>query len=245
MAKERKSPQQKKELELSRDHFTPGWQSSRMFPRTWKRKKVRANREYRRKSEELLAQAKPGIGAQYIELIADDLTAARFQKSVIRKRLHKIGTVTVGARVKDKLERRAEAVGRNVRNHERYDRAAASTVKTLSSLAGEELLGVVRRAGLLCRDGNEDERRRVRQSTDAVDRALYFVSLVCSGSGFELDALRRNPQLDKALEAWIRKAARMLDRGKRVRDEKLQQKETARKKTKLARLRSAGSIEPQ
>ena len=73
-----------------------------------------ANREYRQKSEELLAQAKPGIGALDIELIADDPTAARFQKSVIRKRLHKIGTVTVGEKVKDKLERRAEAVGRNM-----------------------------------------------------------------------------------------------------------------------------------
>jgi len=114
MAKERKSPQQKKELELTRDHFTRGWHSSRMFPRTWKRKKVGANREYRQKSEELLAQAKPGIGALDIELIADDPTAARFQKSVIRKRLHKIGTVTVGEKVKDKLERRAEAVGRNM-----------------------------------------------------------------------------------------------------------------------------------
>jgi len=235
MAKERKSPQQKKELELTRDHFTPGRQSSRMFPKTWKRKKARANREYRRKSEELLAQAKPGIGAQDLELIADDLTAARFQKSVIRTRLHKTGTVTVGEKVMGKLERRAEAVGRNVLNHERYDRAAASTVNTLGSLAGEELLGVVRRAGLLCRDRNADELKRVLQSKDDVDRALYFVHLITAGSGFELDALRRNPQLDKALEAWIRNAARVLDRDKRAREEKLRRKEAARKKIKLAR----------
>ena len=106
MAKERKSPQQKKELEQTKDHFTPGWQSSRLFPKTWKRKKTRVNREYRRKSEELLAPAKPGIAADDLELIADDLTAARFQKSVSRTRLHKIGTITVGEKVKRKLERR-------------------------------------------------------------------------------------------------------------------------------------------
>jgi len=96
MAKERKSPQQKKELEYTRNHFTFGWVSSRNFPQTWKRKKARVNRNYRHKSEEILAQAKPGIASDDVESIADDLTAARFQKSISRKRLRKVGTVTVG-----------------------------------------------------------------------------------------------------------------------------------------------------
>ena len=49
----RKSPQEKKELEYTKDHFTFGWNSSRAFPKTWKRKKTNLNREYRRKSGEL------------------------------------------------------------------------------------------------------------------------------------------------------------------------------------------------
>lgn len=130
MASERKSPQQKKQLEYTKDHFTFGQHSSRMFPTIWKRKKTRANREYRRKSEELLAQAKPGIPVDDVELLADDLTAARFQKSVIRKRLHKTGTVTVGEKVKRKLERREETAGRKVQRHQHYDHAATSAINT-------------------------------------------------------------------------------------------------------------------
>jgi hypothetical protein len=168
MTKERKSPQQKKRLAYTKGHFTFGWQSSRMFPKTWKRKKTRVNREYRRKSEELLAQAKPGIAADDVALIADDLTAARFQKSVVRKRLHKTGTVTVGEKVKQKLERREQAAGRNVQRHQGYDHAATSAISTLSSLDGEKLVDVVRHADLLCGAGNADELRRVLQSKDPV-----------------------------------------------------------------------------
>jgi hypothetical protein len=50
------------ELEYSKDHFTPGWNSSRMFPRTRRRKKTQANRVFRRKSAELLTELKPGMG---------------------------------------------------------------------------------------------------------------------------------------------------------------------------------------
>jgi len=133
-AKGRAPPQQKKQLEYTRDHFTFGWHSSRTFPTTWKRKKTRANREYRRKSEELLTQAKAGIAVDDVELLADDLTAARFQKSVIRKRLHKTGTVTVGEKVKGKLEKREQTAGRKVQRHQHYDHAATSAISTLVSL---------------------------------------------------------------------------------------------------------------
>ena len=80
MAKERKSPQEKKSLEYTRDHFTFAEHSS--FPTTWKRKKTHANREFRRKSAELLVQAKSGMAVDDVALIADDLTASLFQKSL-------------------------------------------------------------------------------------------------------------------------------------------------------------------
>ena len=159
--KERKSPQQKKELEYTRDHFTFGWNSSRMFPKAWKLKKARVNRQYRRKSELLLAPTKAGIAADDVELGADDLTAARFQKSVVRKGLHKTGTVTLGEKVQQKLKRRREAVGRNVQRHQHYDRAATSAIKTLHSLDSERFADVVRQADLLCGARNADELKRV------------------------------------------------------------------------------------
>jgi len=237
MAKERKSPQEKKELEYTRDHFTGGWHSSRMFPRTWRRKKARANRQYRRRSEELLAPAKPGMAADDMDSIAEDLTAARFQKSVGRKRLHKVGTVTVGEKVKRKLERREEAIGRNVRRHAQYDRAAAEAVGTLSSLGDENLVSVVHRADLLCSRRNADELKRVLQSEARVDRALHFLYLISAGSAFEADALRRNPELDKSLSAWLGKARRILAKGVRKEQRRRDEKEAVRKKLKALRQR--------
>ena len=206
-----------------------------MFPTTWKRKKARANREYRRKSEKLLTQAKPGIAVDDVELLADDLTAARFQKSVIRKRLHKMGTVTVGEKVKRKLERRKESVGRKVQSHQHYDNAATLAISTLASLDGEKLVGVVRRADLLCGRRNADELKRVQQSNDPIDRALCFLYRLGWGSAHEFDVLRRNQGLDKALGSWMEKANRILRRDKRAVETKLDEKQRARKKLTASR----------
>ena len=81
MTKARQSPQEKKPLEPNKDHFTGGFNSTHSFHKNCKQKKRHANREYRRKSEQLLSQAKPDIAADDVPQIADDLTAARFQKS--------------------------------------------------------------------------------------------------------------------------------------------------------------------
>jgi hypothetical protein len=170
-----------------------------------------------------------------VELVADDLTAARFQKSVTRKRLHKIGTVTVGAKVARKLERREETAGRKVQRHQRYDHAATSAISTLGSLDGEKLINVVRRADRLCSARNGDELQRVLQSNDPIDHALHFLYRVGSGSAFEIYALRRNQELDKALGIWMEKAKRILGRDKRAVETKLDQKQTARKKLTASR----------
>jgi hypothetical protein len=237
MAKERKSPQEKKELEYTRDHFTFGWKSSRMFPKTWKLKKTHLNRQYRRKSEQLLAQTKSGIAVDDLGSVADDLTVARFQKSLTRKRLHKTDTVTVGEKVKRKLKRREEAVGRNVQRDRHYDREATSAISTLRSLDAEKFVDVVRHADVLCGTRNEDELKRVRQSNDPVDKALHFLYRIASGSAFEHDALRRNPQLDEGLAVWIEKAKRILNRDKRAAETKLEQKRVTRMKLKALRKR--------
>ena len=232
MAKERQSPQQKKQMEYTKDHFTFGWNSSRRFPATWKRRKTRANREYRRKSEGLLAQAKPGIAADDVEVIGDDLTAARFEKSVIRKRLYKTGTVTVGEKVKRKLERREVLGERRVQRHQHDDRVAILNIGTLRSLEGEKLASVVRRADLLCGGRNADELKRVVASNAPIDRALYFLYRVTGRSAPEIDALRRNQHLDKSLGLWMRTANRILAREKRAAQRKLDEKQTVQKKLK-------------
>lgn len=230
MVKVRKSPQEKKQLEYARDHFTFGWRSSRMFPRTWKRKKAHINREYRRKSQAVLTQVKPEAAADDIESIADDLTAARFRKSISRKRQRKVGTVTVGQKVKKKLEKREDAAGRRVRSRQQDDRRVASAIRILSSLEGDALLDVVRRAALLAGPKREEELKRVLGSRGLVNEALYFLYLVMAGSVFELGALQRNPKLNETLGNWAEKARGILARDQRAATSKREEKRATRKK---------------
>lgn len=230
MANERKSPQEKKQLEYTKGHFTFG--SSSKFPQTWKRKKAHLNRQYRRKSGEVLAEAKPGIAAEDVDSLADDLTAERFQKSVSRKRLRKVSTVTVGEKIRLKLVRRAAGEGRKARNREGKERAviesATAATKALNSLHGEELVNAVRRACLLCNSKNSHEFKKAFWSKDPVDRALYFLCRGSYGSAFAIEVLRRTPSLDRALITWIEKAARILEHDEQASERKLAQKTAAR-----------------
>jgi hypothetical protein len=227
MAKERKSPQEKKQQEYTKDHFTFSKHSS--FPKTWKRKKTHVNREYRRKSQELLVQAKPGMAADDVAKVGDNLTAGLFQKSIVRKPLQKGGIVTVGEKVRLKLAKREQTVGRRVKSHEAYDLAAASAISILGSLEGERLTDVAKRAGLLC-GGNIAEWERVQQSKDPLDQALYFFHRLAKGSGYEVRALDRNQELCRAWSAWIAKVNRILTRDRRAIEEKDNEKKMAGKK---------------
>jgi hypothetical protein len=233
MAKERKSPQEKKSLEYTRDHFTFAEHSS--FSKMWKRKKTYANREYRRKSAELLVQAKPGMGADDVALIAGDLTAAQFQKSIVRKPLRKTGTVTVGEKVERKLRKREQSVGRRARSHEPYDLAADSAIRTLTSLEGDNLIDVARRASVLCSGGNPVEWARLQQSNDPLDQALRFLEKLNRGSAYETDAVRRNEELGASLVAWVTKANRILARDRRTIENKVEQTQMSGKKVNALR----------
>jgi hypothetical protein len=223
MAKERKSPQEKKSLEYTRDHFTFAEHSS--FPKTWKRKKIHANREFRRKSDELLVRAKSGMAADDVSLIGDDLTAALFQKSVVRKPLRKTGTVTVGEKVERKLAKREQSVGRRAQSDERYDRAANSAIRTLTSLEGDNLVDVARRASILCSGGNPQEWARLQQSSDPVDQALRFLEQLSRGSASAIDAVHRSEELGASLAAWVTKANRILGNDRRAIEKKVEQKQ--------------------
>jgi len=235
MSKDRKSPQQKKVLEYTRDHFAGGFNSSAHgLAKGWRRKKAQVNREYRRKSDELLAPVKPGLEAGDVELISAELTTEQLQKSVTRKRLHKVGVVSMGERVKQRLERRVETAGRRTNEQQHYDIAAAEAIRTLSRLAGEELIEIVNRAELL-RRRNGKELEGVRNSTHPIARALNFLFLVSIGSSRELGVLRRNPQLNHDLGKWIQKANRIIAKAQRAQERKIKEKEAARQRMKIVR----------
>lgn len=235
MAKERKSPQEKKSLEYTKDHFTFGRLSSRVFPKTWKRKKTLANREYRRKSEDLLAQAKRGIAAEDASLIVDDLTSAHFKQSVIRKPLIKADTVTVGEKVKLKLAKRQQTVGRRVRVRESAHQAASSAIRTLCSLEDERLVDFVRRVDRLCRVHDSKEFVRLQLSKDPIDQAMYFINCLASGTNSLEDTVCKDPELRAALAAWFAKANRIIRRDRRVMEEKVKQKQITEKRVQALR----------
>ena len=224
MQKASKSPQEKKHLEYTKDHFTFGRQSSRSFPKTWKRKKVHANREYRRKSEELLAQTKPGSGLDSLPSNAEDLTAARFMKSVVRKPLHKAGTVTLGEKVRLTLTSRGERAGRRVKKEATVREEATSVIQTLNKLEGDGLVNFVRRANELCSIRDSKESVRLHRSAEPIDQALYFVYRLSVGINSPRDTICKDDKLRVPLAAWFMKANRILSRDERIAKNKVAEK---------------------
>jgi hypothetical protein len=235
MTREKKSPQQKKALEYTRDHFTCG-ESAHGFRRTWPRKKTRMNREYRRKSEELLSRAKPGMPADDAEIVAGEVTVGQLKKSVSRKRLHKWGPVTVGEGVKLKLEKRAEKTGSKVRSHKKYNDIVAQSLNTLNSLQGDQLTDATCRAYQLNCSHDHKAKFRLAQSKDPVDRALQVFSDICfdnnylCGNGYLIDSIRRNPELCRDFWRWIEKYERAIKKDLRIMQRKLAEKAVGKKK---------------
>lgn len=241
MQKDSKSPQEKKRLDYTKGHFTFGRQSSRSFPKTWKRKKVHANREYRRKSEELLAQSKPGSGLDGLPPSAEDLTAARFLKSVVRKPLHKAGTVTLEEKVRLKLTSRGQRAGRGVKKQAAASEEATSVIQTLNKLEGDRLVDFVRRANVLCNIRDPKESVRLQLSADPIDQALDFVYRLSVGTNSPRDTICKDEQLRRPLAAWFVKANRILSRDERKAQNKVEEKQRNEKRLKTRRRAAEGT----
>jgi hypothetical protein len=214
MSKERKSPPEKKQLEYTRDHFTFA-EYPHAFRKQWPLKKALVNRKFRRKSDELLAQAKCGMSSDEAERASRDVTSAQINKSVTRQRLIKSGTVTVGERVERKLQKRKEAAGRRVKSRRKYDELLQKALDVLGALEGEQLTDCVRRYAALTRGGDPVEWFRLQRSTDPVDRALSFLNGLARGDANFHDALQSNEILCQAFQAWRKTADRMITRFER------------------------------
>lgn len=226
MAKERKTPQEKKHLEYTKDHFTFGRWSSREFPKTWKRKKNHANREYRHKSEQILSKTKTGVASQDFALLADDLSAGRFAKSVIRKSLHKTDTVTLEEKVRLKLSKREQTSGRRVKIRAAANQEATSVIQTLTSLEDERFVDFVHVASALCTSRNPRESVRLQLSDDPIDQALHFIYRLHWGVNSPRETVCRDKRLRERLADWLAKANRLLKREERKVLRKMEQKKT-------------------
>lgn len=190
------------------------------------------NRSFRRKGDDLLAQAKPGIAAEDAATIGEDVTVGRISKFLATKRLYKQGTVSVGEKVRLTLQKRKEMVGRRTDSHRKYDVLAVSAVRTFTNLDGDELAAVAHRASRLFHFSDQQEIKRLRQSDDPIDQALHFFRGVSSGFANEKNALRRNRQLCQDWSDWIDKVNKILERDRRPFERKAQEKLAIEKKLK-------------
>jgi hypothetical protein len=231
MPRQQKTPQLKKELELKKDHFTFA-KNPHAFRKGWREKKAEANRQYRRKSVELLAVAKPQISADDVEALIGDVTVAHLLKSVPRKSLHKRGTVSLGEKIENKSEKRQETVDRRAKGKRNWDRVVQSAVSTLLALQGDELVQVVKRIAGLIQGGDPIEWMRTYQSKDRLDRTIFFVKQINRGNCHYIDALRRNQELCKAFQSWADKANRILAKQRRPIQRNLDERAATEKRVK-------------
>lgn len=234
-----KSPQEKKELAYTRDHFTGGYNSTRKFVKNWKRKKVRFNREFRRKADRSLLQAKPGTPSGDLEVISGEVTVDGLQKSTLRKRLKKAGTVTVGEKVRGTMERRQEMAGRRVRQKEAQDERFAETVATLRTLDDEKLAEILVQAFRQRKHWSPEEFSRICSSQDPAERAVWFL-FQSEGSAPEHAAVCRNDELRSELQSMIERVNRLLARQRRPIARKQIEMQTLKAKLRSARTGSVG-----
>lgn len=242
MAKEPKSPQQKKKLEFEKDHFTFS-NAPHGFSKLWRQKKARANRQYRRKSEKLLAPAKPQVSCDDAETILGDLTVAQLRKSVTRKRLRKQGTVSVREKIQIKLENRKDSIGRRVNKHRESNEVVTQAVGTLTSLGREDLTNFLKRAMRFIHGGDPIEWMRVSQSHVPLDRALYFLEGLQRGNVHFREALCRNQKLCEAMQQWQEKANRILRREARPALRKVEEKRSLKRNVNASRRSSRNQSE--
>ena len=169
-----------------------------------------------------------------------EITAAQLKNSVSRKRLHKRGTVAVGEKIKLKLEKRKESAGRRVLKHRRYDETATQAVSTLTSLDREDLANFLKRAVKLLNGGDPIEWMQVSQSSNQLDRALWFLERLERGDAPYHEALCRNQRLCEAFLQWREKANRILRKGAWPALQKIKEKKALKRKLNAPRRSSGG-----
>ena len=220
MTSKRESPPEKKHREYS-ERVSGG---NRRNAEARKKEKKKVGHETRSKADELLAQVKPQLSAEDIEVVAGELTAAHLRKSVSRKGVRKDGAAPFSQILELQHVRRRESFGRKTSMHPHYDRIAAEAVSILSSLEGEQMVAAARHASYLCTPENRHKYVDTLSLSNPVDRALDFVRRAISRGSNEHQALCRNKDLDKAFDAWLLRANRILKKDRLAAQRKLKNK---------------------
>ncbi len=230
MARERKSPQEKKLREYS-DRVTPG---NRRHAEARKKEKKNVGRETRSKRDELLSQIKPQISSEDAEVIAGELTTTHLQKSVTRKRALKYSAEPLSRVIEWQQERRRDSFGRRTKAHPLYEKWAKESVETLNSIKGGRFVDVARCAGRLCSPEYRYKFSSELKPEDPIDRALHFLCRVATHSNEENQALCRNKDLDKMITVWIQKANRVLAKDRLAAQKKIDAQKVVKSKSRTS-----------
>lgn len=232
MAKSPKSPQEKKELALKKDHVPLGGESIHGFRKTWPKKKALANREYRRKSDELLTRTKTGDSAEDAELIVGDITATQLKKSISRKRLVKWGAISLERAIEHKFEKREETVGRRANKKHRADSQVASVLSTLEDLGSHALKAFLIKLDAILRGSDPLKWLQISQSPDPLNQAIFVLEQIARGNAIYCDSLERNREFCVRYRAWRQKAVTVMEKMRRPAQRKLEDKAVNQKKVK-------------
>jgi len=230
MARERKSPQEKK----LRDYSVRVTAGNRRNASARKKEKKSVGRETRSKRDELLAQIKPQISSEDAELIAGELTPTHVQKSASRKGPQICSAEPFSHVIERQQQRRQESFGRKTRTHPRYDQLAREAIETLNAIEEERFVEIARRAGKLCSLEYRYKFEGELKTDDPIDRALHFLCSVSAHSHEESQALCRNRDLDKAFSAWIQRANRILRKDRLTAQRKLEEQQAIKKKLRTS-----------
>ena len=144
----KKTPKEKKDAAYEKDHYTFAWNSPHGFQKSWKKKKNRVNRGVRRKSKALLHSIE-GLGYTELSPEQESFTDQLFRKGLSKKKLRKIGVVSLREKVEQKIADRKNHSGFNVRNKARQIdgfRRFCSNLVQEKSYSQEKLLHLSRLA---------------------------------------------------------------------------------------------------
>ena len=128
MAKERKSPQEKKELEYKFDRRSFAWHQDKGLRIARRRRKDTINRAYRHKADSVVRQ---GVDAKDLASEDNELTNSLLAVGLTKKRLRKFTPPTLKDAVALKTEHRETRKSGKSQRAEAHERHAISIIEAL------------------------------------------------------------------------------------------------------------------
>jgi hypothetical protein len=140
----RLTPQEKKDMAYSRDHYVSAGESRHAFRKNWPKKKAMANQAHRHSAAEKIRLLNRFSDSESIENSPNEVTREQLRKPHPRKKLHKYGVHSMKEYVQQSRKSRAqrEGVGRERRQRDdaEWQNCIIAMERNPSSLPTSQLL---------------------------------------------------------------------------------------------------------